>query len=232
MLGIRAPAPERGVRGAARARQSSKGKAYMPLYESVFIARQDIPAQEVEALAERFAAVIADQGGAVARREYWGLKNMAYRIGKNRKGHYTMFHIDAPPAAVLEMERTMRIDENVLRYMSLRLDELPAEPSIMMQTRAARDDRRRDERRRARRREEERREAARSAAERKPPAAENAAAEAPAQTEPPAPAAAPPPEPEPPAPVAGGEPGPDPAVPAPPAENAVESPETEEKPVP
>lgn len=200
----------------------------MPLYESVFIARQDIPAQEVEALAERFAGVIAEQGGAVARREYWGLKNMAYRIGKNRKGHYTMFHIDAPAAAVLEMERTMRIDENVLRYMSLRLDELPTEPSIMMQTRAARDDRRRDERRRARRRDEERREAARAAAERKPPAAE-----APAGKEPPPAAeaqpAAPAPEPAPLAAALGGESRP---APAPPAGNAAESAETEEKPAP
>lgn len=129
----------------------------MPLYESVFIARQDIPAQEVEALADRFAAVVAEQGGGVSRREYWGLKTMAYRIKKNRKGHYTMFHIDAPAAAVQEMERTMRISEDVLRYMSVRLDELPGEPSIMMQSRSAREDRRRDERRAraARRREEE-----------------------------------------------------------------------------
>ncbi len=127
----------------------------MPLYESVFIARQDIPAQEVEALAARFAAVIADQGGEVARREYWGLKNMAYRIKKNRKGHYTMFHIDAPAAALQEMERTMRISEDILRYMSVRVDALPTEPSIMMQTRAAREDRRRDERRaRSRRRDD------------------------------------------------------------------------------
>lgn len=130
----------------------------MPLYESVFIARQDIPAQEVEALAERFAAVVSEQGGEVARREYWGLKNMAYRIKKNRKGHYTMFHLDAPPAAVREMERTMRISEDVLRYLSVRIDALPEGTSIMMQTRAAREDRRRDERRAraaARRRSEE-----------------------------------------------------------------------------
>ena len=158
----------------------------MPLYESVFIARQDIPAQEVEALAERFSSVLAEQGGEVARREYWGLKNMAYRIKKNRKGHYTMLHIDAPPAAVQEMERTMRISEDVLRYMSMRVDELPEGPSIMMQTRAAREDRRRDERRAraARRREEESRAAAAtdapaaSDAEAAPPAAPAASAEA------------------------------------------------------
>ena len=153
----------------------------MPLYESVFIARQDIPAQEVEALAERFASVLAEQGGEVARREYWGLKNMAYRIKKNRKGHYTMLHIDAPAAALQEMERTMRISEDVLRYISMRVDELPEGPSIMMQTRAAREDRRRDERRAraARRREEESRAAAAAAA-----AAAPAAADAPPGTDP------------------------------------------------
>ncbi len=187
----------------------------MPLYESVFIARQDIPAQEVEALADRFAAVVAEQGGAVARREYWGLKNMAYRIKKNRKGHYTMLHIDAPPGAVLEMERTMRINEDVLRYMSIRLDELPTEPSIMMQTRAAREDRRRDERRRARRRDDDRRDAGRPAAGRKPDAAAAPAAEAkpaavPAEQPPAAApetgaAEAPADSAPPPAPAAGGE---------------------------
>ena len=131
----------------------------MPLYESVFIARQDIPAPEVEALAQRFTEVVAEQGGEVARREYWGLKNMAYRIKKNRKGHYTMLHIDGPAEAVREMERNMRISEDVLRYLSIRVDAFPEGPTIMMQTRAAREDRRRDERRAraaARRREEER----------------------------------------------------------------------------
>ena len=153
----------------------------MPLYESVFIARQDIPAQEVEALAERFASVLAEQGGEVARREYWGLKNMAYRIKKNRKGHYTMLHIDAPAAALQEMERTMRISEDVLRYISMRVDELPEGPSIMMQTRAAREDRRRDERRAraARRREEESRAAAAAAAAAAAPADDAPAATGP-----------------------------------------------------
>lgn len=164
----------------------------MPLYESVFIARQDIPAQDVEALAERFASVLAEQGGEVARREYWGLKNMAYRIKKNRKGHYTMLHIDAPPAALQEMERTMRISEDVLRYISMRVDEFPEGPSIMMQTRAAREDRRRDERRAraARRREEESRAAAAaaaaaaSAADTPPGAEPQPAVEAPEKQEP------------------------------------------------
>lgn len=113
----------------------------MPLYESVFIARQDIPAQEVEALAERFEGIVSENGGSAAAREYWGLKNLAYRIKKNRKGHYTMLKLDAPAEAVHEMERNMRISEDVLRYMTLRVDALPEEQSIMMQTRSARDDR-------------------------------------------------------------------------------------------
>ena len=120
----------------------------MPLYESVFIARQDVPAQDVEALAERFAEILAGQGGRVAKREYWGLKNMAYRIKKNRKGHYTMLQIEAPADAVHEMERNMRINEDVLRYLTVRIEALDDEASVMMQTRSARDDRsRRDDRR-------------------------------------------------------------------------------------
>ena len=168
----------------------------MPLYESVFIARQDIPAQEVEALAERFAGVVAEQGGEIARREYWGLKNMAYKIKKNRKGHYTMFHIDAPAGAVREMERTMRISEDVLRCLTVKVDSFPEGPTIMMQTRAAREDRRRDERRAraARRRSEERNE---QKAEDKQPQAAKAedkpeAAAAPAAAAPAAETAAPP----------------------------------------
>src|SRR5919206_3194421 len=101
----------------------------MSFYESVFIARQDIAASQVDALADGFAAVIADQGGQVTKREYWGLRNLSYRIKKNRKGHYVLFNIDAPPAAVTEMERTMRINEDVLRFMTIRVDELEEGPS-------------------------------------------------------------------------------------------------------
>lgn len=120
----------------------------MPLYESVFIARQDIPAQEVEALAERFEGIIAEHGGEVGKREYWGLKSLAYRIKKNRKGHYTMLQMDAPPDAVREMERGMRLSEDVLRYMTVRIGALDEGPSVMMQVRHAREDRaRRDDRR-------------------------------------------------------------------------------------
>ena len=113
----------------------------MPLYESVFITRQDVPSGEVESLAETFAGIVGDNGGAVEKREYWGLRNLAYRIKKNRKGHYTMFHIDAPAAAVQEMERNMRISEDVLRYLTIRVDAFEEGPSVIMQARSARDDR-------------------------------------------------------------------------------------------
>ncbi len=118
----------------------------MPLYESVFIARQDIPAQEVESLADGYAGLISENGGEVKRREYWGLRNLAYRIKKSRKGHYIMMHIEAPSGAISEMERNMRISEDVLRYMTLRVEELEEGPSAMLQNRSSRDDRgRRDD---------------------------------------------------------------------------------------
>ncbi len=96
----------------------------MPLYECVLIARQDISNTQVEALIETFSGVIAEQGGTVSKKEYWGLKNLAYRMKKNRKGHYALLNIDAPAAAVKEMERTMSINEDILRYMTIRVDEL------------------------------------------------------------------------------------------------------------
>jgi small subunit ribosomal protein S6 len=112
----------------------------MPFYENVFIARQDISTAQVEALTDTFAALVAEQGGKVEKREYWGLRNLAYRIKKNRKGHYVLFNLDAPPAAVSELERTMRINEDVLRYLTVRVEELEAGPSAMLQSRS-RDDR-------------------------------------------------------------------------------------------
>ncbi|MDX2101042.1 MAG: 30S ribosomal protein S6 [Alphaproteobacteria bacterium] len=116
----------------------------MALYETILIARQDISAAQVEALTEQFTGVLTEQGGAVTKTEYWGLKSLAYRIKKNRKGHYVLFNIDGPPAAVLEMERTMRINEDVLRFMSVRVDELEEGPSAMMQNKGDRERRRRD----------------------------------------------------------------------------------------
>jgi len=107
----------------------------MPFYENVFIARQDISSNQVESLAETFANIIAENGGQVTKREMWGLKNLAYRIKKNRKGHYVLFNIDAPAAAVHEMERNMRINEDVLRYLTIRVEELEEGPSAMLQSR-------------------------------------------------------------------------------------------------
>ncbi len=112
----------------------------MPYYESVLIARQDLSTQQVEAMAEQFAGVIQSGGGKVAKNEYWGLKPLAYRIKKNRKGHYHQLTIDAPAAAVQEMERQMRLNEDLLRHLTVRTDELNLEPSIMMQ-KPSRDDR-------------------------------------------------------------------------------------------
>lgn len=111
----------------------------MPLYESVYIARQDVSAAQVEALTEGFTTIITENGGKVTKTEYWGLKSFAYRIKKNRKGHYVLLNIDAPAAAVAEMERLMGINEDVLRTLTLRVDALEEGPSVMMQSRAGRD---------------------------------------------------------------------------------------------
>ena len=112
----------------------------MPFYENVFIARQDISAAQADTLAETFSNVIAEHGGKVTKKENWGLRNIAYRIKKNRKGHYVLLNIDAPPAAVQEMERQMRINEDVLRYLTVRVDALEEGPSAMLVSRS-RDDR-------------------------------------------------------------------------------------------
>jgi small subunit ribosomal protein S6 len=112
----------------------------LPNYESVFIARQDITAAQVEGLVETFEKVIMDAGGSVPKKESWGLRTLAYKIKKNRKGHYTLMNIDAPAGAIHEMERQMRINEDVLRYITLRVDEFEEGPSVMMRSRD-RDDR-------------------------------------------------------------------------------------------
>src|ERR1700720_1077185 len=113
----------------------------MPPYENVFIARQDISGAQVDALADQFTQLIADQGGEVKKRENWGLRNLAYRMNKNRKGHYVLFNIDAPAPAIAELERTMRINEDVLRYLTIRVDALEEGPSPVMLNRGSRDDR-------------------------------------------------------------------------------------------
>ncbi len=122
----------------------------MPYYESVFIARQDVSAGQVDGIADAFGELIGSHGGRITKREYWGLRNLAYRIKKNRKGHFVLFNIDAPSAAVQEFERSMRLHEDILRYLTIRLDELDDAPSAMMQgrsrERAARERRDREER--------------------------------------------------------------------------------------
>src|SRR6516165_3654475 len=100
----------------------------MPLYENVFIARQDISGAQVDTLADTFTQLVADNGGEVKKREYWGLRNLAYRMRKNRKGHYVLLNIDSPSAAIAELERTMRINEDVIRYLTIRVDELEEGP--------------------------------------------------------------------------------------------------------
>ena len=115
----------------------------MPLYENVFIARQDISGVQVDALADAFTQLISDNGGEIKRREYWGLRNLAYRMRKNRKGHYVMLNIAAPSTAIAELERTMRINEDVIRYLTLRVDALEEGPSVVMQSRGSREDRQR-----------------------------------------------------------------------------------------
>jgi len=116
----------------------------VPYYESVYIARPDISTAQVDALTENLTSIVGENGGTVTKNEYWGLKNLAYRIKKNRKGHYTLMNIDAPAAAIGELERNMRINEDVLRYMTIRVDELDENPSIMLTSRGPRDSRDRD----------------------------------------------------------------------------------------
>lgn len=115
----------------------------MALYEHVYLARQDVTAQQVEALTEQLKGIIETGGGKVAKVEYWGVKSLAYRIKKNRKAHFTLMNIDAAPAAVTEMERQMRINEDVLRILTIRVEEHEEGQSAMLRKRedSDRDDR-------------------------------------------------------------------------------------------
>lgn len=105
----------------------------MSLYESVIIIRQETSSQQVEAIANTYVDVISENGGSVKKRENWGLRSLAYKIKKNRKGHYILFNIDAPSAAIQEMERLMSLNEDILRYLTLKVDELDEGPSIPAQ---------------------------------------------------------------------------------------------------
>ena len=119
-----------------------KGKALMPFYEHVYLARQDISTQQVEGLSQNFQTIITESGGTIEKTEYWGVKPLSYKIKKNRKAHFTLFNIDAPHAAVAEMERQMQLSTDVIRFLTLRVDELEAGPSAMMRRGDHRDDRR------------------------------------------------------------------------------------------
>ena len=115
----------------------------MALYEHVYLARQDVTAQQVEAMTEQLKGVIEAGGGKIAKVEYWGVKSLAYRIKKNRKAHFTLMNIDAPSAAVTEMERQMSINEDVLRVLTIRVDQHEEGQSAMLRKRedGDRDDR-------------------------------------------------------------------------------------------
>lgn len=112
----------------------------MPLYEHTFLARQDVTQAQVEALMKEFTSVIEEGKGKITKQEYWGVKGLAFKIKKNRKAHYAFFNIDSPPAAVAEMERRMGINPDVIRFMTVRVEELETEPSVMMR-KQDRDDR-------------------------------------------------------------------------------------------
>ncbi len=112
----------------------------MPLYEHVFIARQDLTPAQAEALAQKFTDILKDQGGRVTKTEYWGLKTLMYRIKKNRKGHYHLLNIEAPAAAIEELERTMRLSEDVIRFLTVRVEKLDNGPSVQMRYKNDRDD--------------------------------------------------------------------------------------------
>ncbi len=114
----------------------------MPLYEHVMIARQDLSNAQAEGLVEHFSTVLADNGGTVVESEYWGVKTMAYKINKNRKGHYAFLKTDAPSPAVQEMERLMRLHDDVMRVMTIKVKEHDEGPSIQMQKKDERDVRR------------------------------------------------------------------------------------------
>lgn len=113
----------------------------MPYYETVLIARQELSQGQVDDLTKDFSKIITDNGGKVHKTEYWGLRTLAYRINKSRKGHYVLIETDTPPAAITEMERNMRLNEDVMRFMTIKEEELSDGPSIMMDKGGDRDKR-------------------------------------------------------------------------------------------
>src|SRR3954464_2363576 len=130
-----------------RQRSANSETKNMPLYEHVFLARQDLAQAQVDALAENATKIVEDNGGKIAKTETWGLRSLAYRIAKNRKAHYVMLDIDAPAAAIAELERQSNINEDVIRFLTIKVDEHEKGPSAMMRrgdkerSRSDRDDR-------------------------------------------------------------------------------------------
>ena len=113
----------------------------MPLYEHVFIARQDLSNAQAEGLVEHFGQILGDNGGKVVDTEYWGLRTLAYKIHKSRKGHYGYMRTDSPPDAVKEMERLMRLHDDVMRVLTIKVDKHEEGPSAIIQAKSSRDDR-------------------------------------------------------------------------------------------
>lgn len=113
----------------------------MTCYECVYIARQELTAAQSDQLSTDLVKIVSSNSGEVKNKEYWGLRNLAYKIRKNRKGHYTMFHIESPSKTIVELERNMRLNEDILRYLTVKLDNFPEGQSIMMQSRSDRGDR-------------------------------------------------------------------------------------------
>ena len=113
----------------------------MALYEHTLIARPDLSAQQAQALADQFTQLLGEQGGKVAKVEYWGLRNLTYRVRKSRKGHYLHLNVDAPSAAITELERVQRINEDVLRYLTVKVESFEEGPSQVMQAKSSREER-------------------------------------------------------------------------------------------
>ncbi|MCB1833384.1 MAG: 30S ribosomal protein S6 [Geminicoccaceae bacterium] len=116
----------------------------MPYYEHTFIARPDLSGTQAQSLAEELTKLIQENGGEVKKSEYWGLRTLAYRVKKNRKGHYLHMNVEAPASTIFELERNERIHDDVIRYLTVKVDDHDDNPSIFMQARNSRDDRRRD----------------------------------------------------------------------------------------
>ena len=112
----------------------------MALYEHVFISRQDLSSSQAEELITKYSDVLKDNGGAIVGHEYWGLRTLAYKINKNRKGHYSLIKSDSPPSAALEMERLMKLNEDIMRVLTIKVDKHEECPSILMRAKTKNDD--------------------------------------------------------------------------------------------